>query len=68
MRLKNDDINKKSDLNKAINITKKHKKNNAKNKQVSIILNFNKQTLETITQNPRVIHAHAPSLKCNCGG
>ena len=55
MRLKNDDINKKSDLNKAINITKRHKKNNAKNKQVSIILNFNKQTLETITQNPRVI-------------
>ena len=25
MRLKNDDINKKYDLNKAINITKKHK-------------------------------------------
>ena len=43
MRLKNDDINKKYDLNKAINITKKkHKQNNAKNKQVSIILNFNK--------------------------
>ena len=41
-RLKNDDINKKYDLNKAINITKKHKQNNAKNKQVSIILNFNK--------------------------
>ena len=30
------------DLNKANNITKKHKQNNAKNKQVSIILNFNK--------------------------
>ena len=42
MRLKNDDINKKYHLNKAINITKKHKKNNAKNKQVSIISNFNK--------------------------
>ena len=42
MRLKNDDINKKYDLNKSINITKKHKQNNAKNKQVSIILNFNK--------------------------
>ena len=42
MRLKNDNINKKYDLNKAINITKIHKQNNAKNKQVSIILNFDK--------------------------
>ena len=33
---------KKYDLNKAINITKIHKQNIAKNKQVSIILNFNK--------------------------
>ena len=33
---------KKCDLNKAINITKIHKQNNAKNKQVSIILNFDK--------------------------
>ena len=42
LRLKNDNINKKCDLNKAINITKIHKQNNAKNKQVSIILNFDK--------------------------
>ena len=42
MRLKNDNINKKYDLNKAINITRIHKQNNAKNKQVSRILNFNK--------------------------
>ena len=42
MRLKNDDNNKKYDLNKAINVTKKKRQNNAKNKQVSIILNFNK--------------------------
>ena len=42
MRLKNDDINKKYHLNKAINITKIHKQNNAKNKQVSITLNLNK--------------------------
>ena len=31
MRLKNDDINKKYDLNKSINITKIHKQNIAKN-------------------------------------
>ena len=42
MRSKNDNINRKYDLNKTINITKLHKQNNAKNKQVSIILNFNK--------------------------
>ena len=42
MWLKNNDINKKHDLNKANNITKKHKQNNVKNKQVSIILNFDK--------------------------
>ena len=42
LRLKNDNINKKCDLNKAINITKIHKQNNAKNKQVSITLNFDK--------------------------
>ena len=42
LRLKKDNINKKCDLNKAINITKIHKQNNAKNKQVSIILNFDK--------------------------
>ena len=42
LRLKNHNINKKCDLNKAINITKIHKQNNAKNKQVSIILNFDK--------------------------
>ena len=42
LRLKNDNINKKCDLNKAVNITKIHKQNNAKNKQVSIILNFDK--------------------------
>ena len=40
VRLKNDNINKKCDLNKAINITKMHKQNSAKNKQVSIISNF----------------------------
>ena len=33
---------KKYDLNKAINITKIHMQNIAKNKQVSIILNFSK--------------------------
>ena len=42
LRLKNDNINKKCDLNKAINITKIHKPNHGKNKQVSIILNFDK--------------------------
>ena len=42
LRLKKDNINKKCDLNKAINMTKIHKQNNAKNKQVSIILNFDK--------------------------
>ena len=42
LRLKNDNINKKCDLNKTINITKIHKQNNAKNKQVSMILNFDK--------------------------
>ena len=42
LRLKNDNTDKKCDLNKSINITKIHKQNNAKNKQVSIILNFNK--------------------------
>ena len=31
LRLKNDNINKKCDLNKSINITKIHKQNNAKN-------------------------------------
>ena len=33
---------KKYDLKKSINITKIHQRNIAKNKQVSIILNFNK--------------------------
>ena len=42
LRFKNDNINKKCDLNKANNITKIHKQNNAKNKQVSIISNLNK--------------------------
>ena len=42
LRLKNDNINKKCVLNQAINITKIHKPNHAKNKQVSIILNFDK--------------------------
>ena len=41
MRSKNDNINKKYDLNKATNITKIHNQNNTKNKQVSIISNFN---------------------------
>ena len=49
MRLKNDDINKKYDMNKAINITKNNKQNNAKNKQVSTILNFNKTPAEAFT-------------------
>ena len=40
LKTKNHNINKKYDLNKAINITKVRKKNNAKNKQVSIILNL----------------------------